>query len=160
MCNAALPVAKAVHAYALKNKNNQLAGQTDFSMSDLMGGRDVESAVHCQNIHDIANANLANLATYDITTATLATLATAITAYSSVVSKPRDARAQDKTITGNIQAEFDAADDDLTLMDDLIGQLDNAKFGSDYTNARIIVDIAASHASPTPPTPTPATPHP
>jgi hypothetical protein len=36
----------------------------------------------------------------------------------------------------------------------------DAKFVSDYTNARIIVDTAASHASPTPPTPPPATPHP
>src|SRR5882724_8114304 len=31
MCNVALPVAKAVHAYAVKTNNNQLAAQTDFS---------------------------------------------------------------------------------------------------------------------------------
>jgi hypothetical protein len=160
MCNVALPVARAVHAYALKTSNNQLAGQTDFSLSGLMGGRDVESAVHCQNIHDIANANLALLAPYGITAAQLATVAMMITGYSSLVSKPRDTRAQGKTTTSSIQTEFDSADDALTLMDDLIGQLSNAKFGSDYTNARNIVDIPATHASPAPPTPPPATPHP
>jgi hypothetical protein len=35
-------------------------------------------------------------------------------------------------------------------MDDLAGQITNAKFVGDYTNARIIVDTAASHASPAP----------
>src|SRR5882724_4572373 len=30
MCNAALPVANAVHAYAVKTNSNQLAGQVDF----------------------------------------------------------------------------------------------------------------------------------
>jgi len=157
MCNAALPVARAVHAYAVKTNNNQLAGEIDFSLSDLMSGRDVESAVHCQNIHDIANANLGLLAPYGVTAARLATVAMMITAYSSLVSKPRDIRAQGKTITDSIQAEFTAADDALTLMDDLVGQLGNPKFWSDYTNARDIVDTPASHASPTPP---PATPHP
>lgn len=160
MCNAALPVARAVHAYAVKTSNNQLAGETDFSLSDLMGGRDIESTIHCQNIHDIANANLALLAPYGITAAQLATVAMMITAYSSLVSKPRDTRAQGKTITSNIQTEFDAADDALTLMDDLLGQLGNQKFWSDYTNARDIVDTPATHASPAPPTPPPATPHP
>jgi len=62
-----------------------------------------------------------------------------------------------------LQAEFDAADEALGLMDDLLGQIADAKFVADYNNARIIVDTAASHASPTPPTPPtppPATPKP
>ena len=49
-------------------------------------------------------------------------------------------------------------------MDDLLGQITDAKFVADYNNARTIVDTAASHASPnqpTPaPTPAPATPKP
>ena len=80
--------------------------------------------------------------------------------YNLLISKPRDTRAAGKTVTGNLQTEFDAADVDLGIMDDLTGQITNAAFVSNYENARIIVDAAASHASPTPPTPPPATPHP
>ena len=83
-----------------------------------------------------------------------------IATYNLLISKPRDTRAQGKTITGNLQTEFDAADVDLGIMDDLTGQITNAKFVSDYNNARIIVDTSASHASPTPPAPSPAPPQP
>jgi hypothetical protein len=154
MCAAALPIAKAVHAYGVKTKNNTLATSVDFSMSDLMGGRDVQSAERCQNVSAAANTNLANLASYGVTAAKLTALNGAIGAYNLLISKPRDTRAQGKTITGNVQAEFDAADVDLGIMDDLTGQITNAQFVSDYKNARTIVDAAASHASPTPPAPT------
>jgi hypothetical protein len=157
MCNAALPIAKAIHAYALKTKNNQIAMSVDFSLSDLMSGRGVTSRDNCQNICATANANLALLADYGVTAAKLTALTAAIAAYNGIISKPRDTRVQGKTLTGNIQTEFTAADDALTLMNDLLGQLDDAKFVSDFTNARIIVDTAASHESSTPETP-PATP--
>jgi hypothetical protein len=151
MCAAALPIANAVHAYAVKTKNNTLAASVHFSMSDLMGGRDVTSRDNCQNISTTANTNLANLASYGVTAAKLTALNGAIAAYNLLISKPRDTRAQGKTITGNVQTEFDAADEALTEMDDLLGQLSDVKFVSDYNNARTIVDAAASHASPTPP---------
>jgi hypothetical protein len=157
MCAAALPIAKAVHAYAVKTKNNTLATSVDFSMSDLMGGRDVQSAERCQNVSAAANTNIANLASYGVTAAKLTALNGAIGAYNLLISKPRDTRAQGKTITGNVQAEFDAADEDLGIMDDLTGQITNAQFVGNYNNARIIVDTAASHASPNQPTPAPAT---
>jgi len=46
-----------------------------------------------------------------------------IATYNLLISKPHDTRAQGKTITGNLQAEFDAADVDLGIMDDLTGQI-------------------------------------
>ena len=149
MCDLALPIASAVHAFAVKNKNNQLATQVDFSMSDLMGGRDVQSAQRCQNVHDLANTNVASLGNFGVTAAKLTALQTTIAGYSQFISKPRDLRAQGKTVTGTLQDEFDAADQALVLMDDLISQFSpaHAKFVDDYTNARIIVDTAASHAT-------------
>ena len=75
-----------------------------------------------------------------------------------ISSKPRDARVQGKTVTGNLQGEFDAADEDLMVMDDLINQFSPArqKFVDDYTNARLIVGTAATHtAGPVPPPPAP-----
>ena len=95
-----------------------------------------------------------------MTAAKLTALTNAIAAYNLLLSAPRDTRAQGKTVTKSLKTEFDAADEDLGVMDDLLGQMTDAKFVSDYNNARIIVDTAASHASPTPPTPPPATPHP
>jgi len=48
-------------------------------------------------------------------------------------------------------------DESLGIMDDLIPQFApaNQKFVDDYNNASKIVDAAARHASPTPPTPAP-----
>jgi hypothetical protein len=129
-------------------------------MADLVEGRDVQSRDNCQNIYNTANTNIANLANYGVTAAKLTALNNAIAAFNLLISAPRDTRAKGKTVTTNLQAEFDAADEDLGVMDDLLGQMTDAKFVSDYNNARIIVDTAASHASPTPPTPPPATPHP
>ena len=100
-----------------------------------------------------------------MTAAKLTALQAAITAFSGIMQKPRQTIASGKTVTQQLSDAFDAADLALNEeLDNLIGQFQatNAKFVSDYTNARIIVDAAASHASPTPPTPPtpPATPHP
>lgn len=150
MCAAALPIAKAVHAYAVKTRTNTLAASVDFSMSDLMAGRDVQSAERCQNVSAAANTNIANLASYGVTAAKLTALNAAIAAYNLLISKPRDTRAQGKTITGNVQTEFDAADEDLAIMDDLTGQLTDAKFVSDYKNARTIVRCVCQPRQPNP----------
>jgi hypothetical protein len=57
MCNIALVTAGAIHAYATKIKNNALANEMDFSLSDSDGARrlrpdrrQVESveSVHCR----------------------------------------------------------------------------------------------------------------
>jgi hypothetical protein len=156
MCSVALPIAKAVHAYAVKTGNNTLAKSVDFSMSDLMVGRDVHSRDNCQNIYTFANANVANLVTYGVTAAKLTALTAAIATYNLLLSKPRDAQIVGKTITTNLQSEFDAADVSLTMMDDLSTQIVNPTFASNYANARAIVDAAASHevsTGPTPPVP-------
>lgn len=158
MCNIALVIAGAVHAYATKTKNNELLNRMNFSLSDLMAGRDVQSAERCQNVYDTANTNLTALADYGVTADKLTLLKAAIAAYNLLITKPRETRAQHKTTTGNIQTEFDLLGEALGIMDDLIPQFSPAsqKFVDDYNNARTIVDTAASHASPVKPTPTPA----
>jgi hypothetical protein len=129
--------------------------QVNFSISDLMSGQAPESVTRCQNICNTANTNLASLANYGVTAAKLTVLNSAIAAFNLLISAPRDTRAQGKTTTGILQTEFGAADEDLVQMDDLLGQLGDAKFAGDYTNARIIVDTAATHASPNAQTPAP-----
>lgn len=163
MCQAAVGIASAVRAYAIKTKNNALAEEVDFSLSDLTGARDAASAENCQNIHDVANTSLASLASYGVTAAKLTALQTAITAFNTALGKVKQTSAGGKTATDQLAAAFDAADTDLAEeLDNLIKQFAASapKFVSDYTNARNIVDTSASHASPTPPTPPPAPPHP
>jgi len=43
-----------------------------------------------------------------------------------------------KPSPASLQTEFDAADMDLGIMDDLTGQITNAQFVSDYNNARSV----------------------
>jgi flagellar hook-associated protein FlgK len=114
----------------------------------------------CQNIHDLANTNLASLGSYGVTAAKLTALQAAIDGFKAIVSKPRDNIAAGKTVTQQLSDEFDAADETLAeILDGLIGQFQatNATFVSDYNNARTIVDASASHASPNQPTPAPTT---
>jgi hypothetical protein len=156
MATAAQQISAAVHAYAVKTKNNTLANETDFTVSDLTGERDADAIKDSQNIHDLANTNIASLANYGITAAKLTALQAAIDGYKAIVTKPRDNIVAGATVTQELSDEFDAADETLSeILDGLVLQFQatNAKFVSDYNNARTIVDTSASHASPTPPTP-------
>jgi hypothetical protein len=158
MATAAQQISAAVHAYAVKNKNNTLANETGFTVSDLTGERDADAIKDCQNIHDLANTNIASLGAYGITAAKLTALQAAIDGYKAIVTKPRDNIVAGATVTQELSDEFDAADETLSeILDGLVLQFKdtNAKFVSDYNNARTIVDTSASHASPTPPTPAP-----
>ena len=158
MATAAQQISAAVHAYAVKNKNNTLANETDFTVSDLTGERAADAIKNCQSIHDLANTNIASLGNYGVTAAKLTALQAAIDGFKAVVSKPRDNIIAGATVTQELSDEFDAADETLSeILDGLIGQFQatNAKFVSDYNNARTIVDTSASHASPNQPTPTP-----
>jgi hypothetical protein len=85
-------------------------------------------------------------------------LQAAIDAYKAIVTKPRDNIVAGATVTQELSDEFDAADETLSeILDGLVVQFQatNAKFVSDYNNARTIVDTSASHASPNQPTPAP-----
>ena len=83
MATAAQQISAAVHAYAVKTKNNTLANETAFTVSDLTGGRDADVIKDCQNVHDLANTNIASLGSYGITAAKLTALQANIDAYCS-----------------------------------------------------------------------------
>jgi hypothetical protein len=62
----------------VKTKSNLLAASVNFSMGDLMGGRDLTSRDNCQNIYNPASTNIANLGNYGVTAAKLTALTNAI----------------------------------------------------------------------------------
>ena len=121
MATAAQTISAAVHAYAVKTKNNTLANETDFTVSELTGERDADVIKDCQNIHDLANTNLASLGSYGVTAAKLTALQAAIDAFKAIVSKPRDNIVAGATVTQELSDEFDAADETLSeILDGLV----------------------------------------
>jgi hypothetical protein len=147
MCQAAVTVASAIRAYAIKTRNDVVAGATNISVSDLMRARDTDCARRCQSIHDLADTSLTHLAAYGMTTAKLGMLQSAITDFNAIIEKPHPAIAAGETATSRLSDEFDAADKVLTeKLDNLIGQFQsiNAKFASNYQKARAMAGVAAS----------------
>ena len=121
--NGSAEISAAVHAYAVKNKNNTLANETDFTVSDLTGERDADAIKDCQNIHDLANTNIASLGSYGVTAAKLTALQAAIDGFKAIVSKPRDNIVAGATVTQELSDEFDAADETLSeILDGLVVQ--------------------------------------
>jgi hypothetical protein len=158
MAQTAVGIALPVRAYAVKNKNNTLATEVDFVQSDITNARDADAVEHCQNIHDLANTNLAALATYGITAAKLTGLQTVIATFDGLKGLPRQNITTGKTATKQLNDAFDLADETLNeILDNLVGQFEeaNPKFVSDYHNARVIVDLAAGRNGEEPPAPKP-----
>ncbi|MEI9959981.1 MAG: hypothetical protein WDM76_02275 [Limisphaerales bacterium] len=156
MSKSALGIANAVHSYAVKINNSDLAAKTDFVLTDLTKARDLTAAEHCQNIYDLANASLASLDDYGVTAAKMTALQTAIAAFNTAMSKTKQTTAGSKTFTGNLPTEFKAADINLEdQLDRLVDQFAaaNAKFVSDYKNARVIIDLGGGHDDTPPPAP-------
>lgn len=142
LCEAAFEVAAATLAYAKATKNAALAAKVDYSLSDLMIGRDTDSATRCEEVHAAASASLDKLADYGVTAAKLASLQDKITAYRDILTKPREAKISGKTTTTSLAAEFQAATDLLKdRLDNLIPQFRNLHitFMQDFHNSRLIV---------------------
>ena len=116
------------------------------------------AAANIPSAGKFANDNLASLGNYGVPAARLTALQAAINAFKDIATKPRDNIVTGKTVTQELSDEFDAVDEMLSeILDGLVVQFQdtNAKFVSDYQNARIIVDASASHASPNQPAPAP-----
>ena len=148
MCKAAAEVAAATRVWALQVKNLEVAEQANCPFSRLLAGRDTASAECCQNVHATVTAHLAALADHGVTAAKLTALQQQIDAYKASIHKPRAAIVSGKTITGQLAAEFEAAEAALRDgLDQLMPQFAASAptFYADYQNARVIVDRAATH---------------
>jgi hypothetical protein len=147
MCKAGAAIAGAVHSWAAKNNNLELAAKVDFSYSDLLGGRDRASAERCQNVHKAAKENVASLGEHGVTAAKLTDLQRKIDEYRDCLTKPRSAINSNKTATQQLEAEFVVTDKLLNdSLDKLALQFEatHPQFYQDWFNARVIVDNAAT----------------
>jgi len=115
-----------------------------------------------QEVHDLAQANLAALTDYGTTAATLSALQTRIDVYTLAVPSTRAARTNVSTMTQLLEQELRRVDMiQRDRLDALMEQFSDTKpvVYSDYKNARKLVDNAGGSGSgTTPPPPAPPTP--
>ena len=135
-----------------------------FELTDLVRLGETIIGPRCQEIHDLANTNVARLAALGTTATEITALQTAITDYSALVTKPREAIIEEKVATGDIAADENTAN--ALLNDELDKAMKKFKtkepaFFNEYTSARMIIDLGSRNQKPpTPPSPTPAPPTP
>jgi hypothetical protein len=164
MVDMTMRVAGALKAFASDTNNATLLHQADINKSTFTRARDDQRDDIAQQIHDLANTNIAALAPFGITAATLSALKTRIDAYIAAIGSPRVARVKIKTATEMLDAEISRVE--MILNDRIDGLMEQFKdngtpFYSDYQNARRIVDTGGPSAPPSPSTPpTPPTPPP
>lgn len=143
LAEAAYPVGTAVVAWATVEGNNQLVARVHHPRSDYYRRRDTEVESIGRTVLAAATENLADLADYGVTQAKLDTLSAAIDTYHAALTAPRSAITDRSVATAALAEYFDAADTVLKgRMDRLVPILASAapEFGTDYENARIIVD--------------------
>ena len=143
----AATTAAAVYALAAAAGDNELKEKVNFSVSDLQRFKDELLTSNCQNIHDLANANIAALAPYGITAGTLSALNTEIANYAAVVPAPRNAASLRSAYSETLVIQFKEADEILkNQLDKIAGQFKTPapEFYITYKNNRIILDPATS----------------
>lgn len=148
MMQKAIALAGDLHALATKTNDSMLQGKTAFELSDLLRQNDTVIGPTCQQIYDLANANQAGLTDYGVVKEDVMALKTAIDAYTGLLTKPREAVVGRKEVTGSIAQDEDAAD--KLIKDELDPAMrkfktKNASFFSEYTSARMIIDLGERH---------------
>ena len=143
LVDKAFEVAAATKSYASNTGDKYLAGQVDFSRTDITKGRDATVSARCRGIHTAANGVLAALADYDVTSGDLDLLDTRIGAFDAVQTKPRQATAAGNAATRQLPTLFTKASGILNdRLDGLLAKFEATQpaFVSEYQAARSIVD--------------------
>lgn len=147
LCKLVSNIARFAFAYASATKNETLKAEVDYSHSKFLLLREDQLVSISQNIHDIGITNLPALKDYGITDAKLTELQAAIDAFKASIPKPRAAKGQKITMTGNLEELFAQTDDILiNQMDALLSNFETAhpNFVKDYRVARRIKDPATT----------------
>ncbi len=158
MIRKTLQVAGQLKAWASINKNEELLAKVKISHSSFMDKRDDLRANLAQEIHDLANTNLAALADAGTTAATLSALQTRVDTYKLASPSTREAIVHVSTLTKLLETELRRADTiQRERLDGLMEQFSDTEpnFYNTYHAARYIID--RGHRPPGAPPP-PATP--
>lgn len=104
--DAAYVVARLVRGYALAQGLVALAGQVDFSATDLTRGRLTRRLQSMRQVHTAAQAHAAELVTAGVTAEMITDLDAKITAAETVLVAPRTNIAARRVATENLMREF------------------------------------------------------
>lgn len=159
LIETAFELAAATRAYAIVNKDTELAAALDYSESDLGRGRPQAIVTRCRNVWSTATDNQAASAAFGVTAAKLATLKERIDAFEAADPKPRTGRTASKAATSALPDAFAAIDEILNdCLDGLMAQFKNpaTEFYHEYFAARTVVDTPSTRSRKVTPTPAPA----
>jgi hypothetical protein len=161
LVETAFQVTAATRAYAIVNKDAELAAQLDYSPSDLGRERAQEVVARCRNVWSAATDNQQASVSFGVTTAKLTNLKKKIDEYDAAHPRPREGRASAKAATKALPDAFAQVDEILNdCLDGLMVQFKDsaAEFYNEYTVVRRIQDVPGSRPrKPAPaPAPTPA----
>lgn len=136
-------IARLVRGYALAAGDTALAGQVEFSRTDLAQGRFNRRLQAMRQVHAAAQARAAALAPEGLSSAMLADLETKIAAAAAGLAVPRSNIAARKLAIQNLVEAFDRLEHLLVyrldpLMEEL-GQTDRQAW-SRYLTARAVID--------------------
>ncbi len=147
LCQEAANIAAAVFAFAAAASNNTLKEQVNYPVSKLLLTKDELLIPACNNIHDLANTNVAVLTPYGVTGARLTSFNVLISDYQEVIPTPRNAATSKAAVRTSLTNLFKQADEIFkTQLDKIAMQFktSNIDFYNTYKQNRIILDAATS----------------
>jgi Carboxypeptidase regulatory-like domain len=147
LCGMTADIAAIIYAFADATGNDELKGEVNYSLTDLLRLKDSLLAPRCQNIHDKGFENKEALKDYGITAAILTTLQTVIDTYTETIPKPRTAVSSRKTLNSNLKQFFKETDAILeNQMDKLVVtfKTTNPDFVKTYFSVRQIISPATT----------------
>lgn len=139
----AVEIASAVHAYAVDNNDGELAGQTDFSDTDIRKRREPQIVAVCAKILSLATEHVDDLADYNVTQAKLTAFSKKVDAYEKACPRPRQNVATKSASTKALPRLFQQARRIIdTRIDKLMVQFKTSSpdFFSEYQTARKMVN--------------------
>jgi hypothetical protein len=130
-----------VRAYAKKNGHIDLFDQMNFSQTTFIRFTEVNLKVVLGNIYD-AVKGITDGGDFGVNTASVNKLKALIDAFVKTLGDPRTARDARKTATADIEEHIARVDEELDLIDGMIGNFEDAnhEFVSNHYNARGIDD--------------------
>ncbi len=147
LAESAFEVAAATRAFAKATGDRYLAGQVNFSASEITRGSDRAVISRCEAILETAGEAVDSLAEYQITAAKLKSLEKRIADFRAVQPKPRQARSTSSAATSQLPKLFLRASE--LIKDELDGLAVQFKasapaFYAEYRSARTVISAAAT----------------
>ena len=142
------PLIRGLRPLARMTGDNALLTQVDFASAELIRGPEQEIVNRCQLIHDAAKARETKLTDYGVTPAMISGQQVAIDTFKPLAGLRDTVGAKGQAATATLPDLFDQLREQLTLLDDLVGNLvEDTDFKATYRELRATTDTKARGAA-------------